>query len=141
MKAGKLTLPMVGLIAALALSGCTAIIFGSPDVATRTPTPGTPGTGTPGTGTPGTGTPSTPGTGTPSPSGGTATPGPTSTPVSGLKASAPLEHVPVGSGQVKYDPNAHTLQVQYTFTGLAPNSTHPMHVHGGHCSSPGPILY
>jgi hypothetical protein len=42
---------------------------------------------------------------------------------------------------VKYDPNAHTLQVQYTFTGLAPNSTHPMHVHGGHCSSPGPVLY
>jgi hypothetical protein len=47
----------------------------------------------------------------------------------------------VGSAQVKYDPNAHTLQVQYAFTGLAPNSTHPMHVHGGHCASPGPVLY
>jgi hypothetical protein len=123
MKAGKLTLVTFGLVVALALSGCTAIIFGSPDVATRTRTPGTPGTGTP------------------SPSGGTPTAGPTSTPVTGLRASAALEHVPVGSAQVKYDPNAHTLQVQYAFTGLAPNSTHPMHVHSGHCYSPGPILY
>jgi hypothetical protein len=110
MKVGKLTLSTVGLSVALALSGCTAIIFGSPDVATRTPTPGTPGTGTP----------STPGTGAPAPSGGTPTPGPTSTPVTGLKASAALEHVPVGSAQVKY-----------AFTGLMPNSAHPMHVHVG----------
>jgi hypothetical protein len=131
MKVGKLTLSTVGLIAARVLSGCTAIVIGGPTVPTRTPTPGTPGTGTPGT----------PGTGTPSPSGGTPTLGPTSTPVTGLKASASLEHVPVGSAHVTYDGNAHTLQVQYAFTGLAPNSAHPMHVHGGHCASPGPILY
>jgi hypothetical protein len=134
MKAGKLRLLLFGLVAALALSGCTAIVIGGPTVPTRTPTPGTPGVGTPGTGTPGTGTPGTPGSSTP-------TPGATTTPVTGLKASAALEHVPVGSAHVTYDGKAHTLQAQYAFTGLAPNSTHPMHVHGGHCYSPGPVLY
>jgi hypothetical protein len=37
---------------------------------------------------------------------------------------------------VKYDPNAHTLQARYAFTGLAPNHAHPIHAHGGHCASP-----
>jgi hypothetical protein len=110
------------------------LVIGGPTLPTKPATSVTPGT-------PGTGTPGTPGTGTPSSSGGTATPGPTSTPVSGLKASAALEHVPVGSAHVTYDGNAHTLQVQYAFTGLAPNSAHPMHVHSGHCLSPGPALY
>jgi hypothetical protein len=42
---------------------------------------------------------------------------------------------------VTYDPNAYTLQAQYAFTRLAPSSTHPMHAHGEHRLSPGPVLY
>jgi hypothetical protein len=134
MKAGNLRLLTLALVAALTLSGCTAIIIGGPTVPTKPAVSVTPST-------PGTGTPSVPATGTPSPGSGTPTAAPTSTPLTGLKASAPLTHVPVGSAHLTYDSNAHTLQAQYAFTGLAPNSTHPLHIHGGHCASPGPLLY
>jgi hypothetical protein len=121
------------LVAALALSGCTAVIIGGGTILpTRTPAASeTPGTPAPTTST----TPTTP---TP---GGTITPTVTATPVSGPKASATLKHVPVGSAFLSYNLSAHTLQVQYSFIGLAPNSSHPMQLNAGNCISYGPILY
>jgi hypothetical protein len=121
------------VVAALALSGCTAVVIGGGTILpTRTPAASeTPGTPAPTTST----TPTTP---TP---GGTITPTVTATPVSGAKASATLQHVPVGSAFLSYNLNAHTLQVQYAFVGLAPNSAHPMQLNAGNCISYGPILY
>lgn len=124
MRLGKIALLTLSVLAALAFSGCTAIVINGPTVPTAT-----------GSGTPAASSSVTPAATT------SVTPAATTTPTMAPKASAALTHVPVGSADLAYDLNAHTLKVQYAFTGLAPNSTHPMHVHTGHCVSPGPMLY
>jgi hypothetical protein len=60
-----------------------------------------------------------------------------------VQVSADLVHAPVGTADLTWNPDSHLLTVTVSATGLAPNSTHPEHVHGGTCASNpmGPILY
>ncbi|HLZ61626.1 MAG TPA: CHRD domain-containing protein [Ktedonosporobacter sp.] len=57
------------------------------------------------------------------------------------QASADLDHTPVGSTSLKWDPGTEQLTVTIMLTGLAPKSTHPAHIHKGDCSINGPILF
>jgi CHRD domain len=67
---------------------------------------------------------------------------PTSTPTrSSVTASATLKHVPTGTANLRWNPSTHTLTVKLSLTGLAPNSTHPSHIHAGSCSTEGPVVY
>jgi hypothetical protein len=49
----------------------------------------------------------------------------------------------VGTAHLTWDQNSHVLTVDVFVTGLAPNSTHPDHIHAGTCTSNpmGPIVY
>jgi hypothetical protein len=60
-----------------------------------------------------------------------------------IQISADLVHAPVGTASLIWNPNSHLLTVTVSATGLAPNSTHPEHIHRGTCASNpmGPILY
>jgi hypothetical protein len=60
-----------------------------------------------------------------------------------IQVSADLVHAPVGTADLTWNPSSHLLTVTVSATGLAPNSTHPEHIHGGTCASNpmGPILY
>ncbi len=65
-----------------------------------------------------------------------------STPASGTTtATATLKHVPNGTATLNWDPAKHTLAVKLTLVGLAPDSTHPAHIHAGSCSNQGKIVY
>ena len=67
---------------------------------------------------------------------------PTSTPTrSSVTASATLKHVPTGAANLRWNPSTHTLTVKLSLTGLAPNSTHPSHIHAGSCGTEGPVVY
>jgi hypothetical protein len=46
-----------------------------------------------------------------------------------------------GGATLAYDASAHTLQVEVTATGLAPNSSHAVHIHSGTCEAQGDVLY
>jgi CHRD domain len=59
-----------------------------------------------------------------------------STPVTVNNAKATLQHTPTGNAQLTYNATAKTLVVSITMTGLAPNSTHPTHIHQGSCAKP-----
>jgi CHRD domain len=50
--------------------------------------------------------------------------------------TATLQHTPTGSAQLTYNATAKTLVVSITMIGLAPNSTHPTHIHQGSCAKP-----
>jgi Cu/Zn superoxide dismutase len=51
-----------------------------------------------------------------------------------------LQHQP--RGEAKLTRAGNKLTVAITLTGLAPNSTHPAHIHGmGNCSSNSPVIY
>jgi hypothetical protein len=54
-----------------------------------------------------------------------------------------LTHSPVGTVDMSWDANSYKLTVKVALTGLAPNSTHPEHIHAGTCASDpmGAILY
>jgi hypothetical protein len=54
-----------------------------------------------------------------------------------------LAHSPTGSARLSWNPSDHTLKVSVSLVGLAPNSTHPEHIHAGSCTSNpmGPIVY
>ncbi len=54
-----------------------------------------------------------------------------------------LTHSPTGSANLAWDPESHKLTVNVSLTGLAPNSTHPEHIHASSCTSMpmGPIVY
>jgi len=52
-----------------------------------------------------------------------------------------LKHTPFGAATLKWDPQSENLTVTISLVGLAGNSTHPAHIHGGDCDDNGPILY
>ena len=57
------------------------------------------------------------------------------------QVSVTLSHTPYGNAWLKWDPKTEDLTVKTTLTGLAPNSTHPAHIHLGVCTSNGAIAY
>jgi hypothetical protein len=71
-----------------------------------------------------------------SPSTGQQLPIPTNAPpLSAIKGTLTfnLEHNPVGKASLSWNPATKILQVTLSLTGLAPNSTHPAHIHLGSC--------
>ena len=56
---------------------------------------------------------------------------------------AELTHSPTGAVTLSWNPSNDVLTVNVSLTGLAPNSTHPEHIHAGTCASNpmGPIVY
>ena len=81
--------------------------------------------------------------------GGTTSPpasAPTSTAVStratsGSTASATLKHMPNGMATIGWNPASLMLTVKFSLIGLAPNSTHPAHIHTGSCTNQGAVVY
>lgn len=65
----------------------------------------------------------------------------TTTPSSGDSAQATLKHMPTGTANLSWDHTTKMLTVQVMLTGLAPNSTHPNHIHEGSCANQGKVLY
>ena len=58
----------------------------------------------------------------------------------GTSTQVTLQHQPRGEAKLTLAGNK--LTVAITLTGLAPNSTHPAHIHGvGNCSSNSPVIY
>lgn len=53
---------------------------------------------------------------------------------------AVLKHLPSGMANFSWDEKDHMLTVKVALTGLAPNSTHPEHIHEGSCNNQGKIL-
>ena len=64
----------------------------------------------------------------------TSTSAPTST-------SAILKHMPHGMATIGWDPTSQGLTVKISLIGLAPNSTHPAHIHSGSCANQGAVVY
>lgn len=66
-------------------------------------------------------------------------------PLSAIKGSITfrLAHNPTGKASLSWNPATGILQVTLSLTGLAPNSTHPAHIHLGICeqSPNGQIVY
>lgn len=60
---------------------------------------------------------------------------------SSTRASASLRHAPYGTASLKWSPKSKQLSVIIKLTGLAPNSTHPAHIHAGNCGENGSIVY
>ncbi len=59
-----------------------------------------------------------------------------------VAARANLQHTPTGTADLHVGSYGHELTVSISLTGLAPNSTHPAHIHAGNsCASNGAILY
>jgi CHRD domain len=60
-----------------------------------------------------------------------------------IEFNTQLTHSPTGSANLSWNPEDQKLTVQVSLTGLAPNSTHPEHIHAGSCTSMpmGPIVY
>lgn len=59
----------------------------------------------------------------------------------GTSAMATLKHAPTGTANLNWDHTTKMLTVQVTLSGLAPNSTHPAHIHEGSCANQGKVLY
>ncbi len=66
---------------------------------------------------------------------------PASTPTSPTQGQATLNHSPIGTSDLTWDATKQTLTVKVDLSGLAPNSTHPEHIHTGTCKSSGAVLY
>lgn len=60
-----------------------------------------------------------------------------------VQVNADLVHAPTGAADLSWNPDGDVLTVRVAASGLAPNSTHPEHIHGGTCASNpmGPIIY
>jgi len=72
----------------------------------------------------------------------TTTTTPSATPTSATTmASATLAHVPNGTADISWDPATKAVTVKIVLAGLAPNSTHPSHIHTGSCSNQGAVLH
>lgn len=57
-------------------------------------------------------------------------------------AVANLQHTPTGTAALHVGPHGYVLTVTVSLTGLAPNSTHPAHIHAGNsCAANGAIIY
>jgi len=67
----------------------------------------------------------------------------TATPsVSGAtSASVTLRHVPNGQAILSYDAATKSMNVEIHLIGLAPNSSHPAHIHTGSCEHQGTVVY
>ena len=73
-------------------------------------------------------------------SGSSPSPATSSSASGGTSTQATLQHVPRGEATLTLAGNK--LTVAITLTGLAPNSRHPVHIHGmGNCSSNSPVIY
>jgi hypothetical protein len=57
------------------------------------------------------------------------------------QAWATLNHVPTGTSDLAWDVTSKTLTVKIWMSGLAPNSSHPAHIHKGNCASDGAIVF
>lgn len=64
---------------------------------------------------------------------------PTPTTVSSSVAVT-LKHVPTGTASLNWDGTTQKLSVKLALSGLAPNSSHPVHIHKGSCAQQGPVL-
>lgn len=49
-----------------------------------------------------------------------------------------LQHSPTGTAKLSLDADTQTLTVKISLIGLAPNSTHPAHIHSNSCTAAGP---
>lgn len=58
-----------------------------------------------------------------------------------MQARATLNHVPGGTSDLTWTAANQTLTVQIWMSGLAPNSSHPAHIHKGNCNSDGAIVF
>lgn len=58
-----------------------------------------------------------------------------------VDGSATLRHVATGQAMLLWSAQTQELGVTLDLTGLAPNSTHPAHIHLGYCGQNGPIGY
>jgi hypothetical protein len=54
---------------------------------------------------------------------------------------ATLKHSPVGTSDLSWNAESHQLTVKISLTGLAPNSSHAVHIHAGTCAADGAIVY
>ncbi|GAC1360989.1 MAG: hypothetical protein NVS2B12_40920 [Ktedonobacteraceae bacterium] len=52
-----------------------------------------------------------------------------------------LKHSPAGTSELTWDPGSSRLNVKITLAGLAPNSSHAAHIHGGTCTKDGAVVY
>jgi len=57
------------------------------------------------------------------------------------QAHATLKHTPTGTSELKWSAASQTLTVTVKLIGLAPNSTHPAHIHKGDCNSDGATVF
>jgi hypothetical protein len=67
---------------------------------------------------------------------GTSTATPTATDAGGTKVQ--LAHAPTGTLDGEWDPATNQATLKLSLMTLAPNSTHPVDIHNGHCGTPGP---
>jgi hypothetical protein len=58
-----------------------------------------------------------------------------------LQVNVALVHAPVGTSTLAWNAQTMALTVKVSLSGLAPNSTHPEHIHAGNCSVDGAIIY
>lgn len=72
--------------------------------------------------------------------GSTASP-PSSTATMSTQAQVTLAHSPIGTSDLTWNATNQTLTVKLALSSLAPNSTHPAHIHTGDCTSNGAVLY
>ncbi len=66
---------------------------------------------------------------------------PSNTPALSTQAQVTLNHSPVGTGNLTWNVANQTLIVKVAMSGLAPNSTHPEHIHAGDCKGNGAVVY
>lgn len=66
---------------------------------------------------------------------------PSSTSALPTHAQVTLSHTPIGTSDLTWDAASQALTVKVALSGLAPNSTHPEHIHAGDCKSNGAIVY
>jgi hypothetical protein len=66
---------------------------------------------------------------------------PSSTPALSTQAQVTLNHSPVGTSDLTWDVANQALIVKVAMSGLAPNSTHPEHIHAGDCKGNGAVVY
>jgi CHRD domain len=81
--------------------------------------------------------------GSPSSTGGTSATSTTSTGgyATGSVLTVALNHVPHGEARLAYDAASRSMTVTVHLFGLAPNSSHPAHIHAGSCMKQGPVVY
>jgi len=72
---------------------------------------------------------------------GTATNPSSNAPALPTQTQVTLNHSPVGTSDLTWNAASQALTVKVALSGLAPNSTHPEHIHKGDCSSNGDIIY